>query len=194
MQQFPFPQGDGFGGIASHEVSCRRFVFVLGHDGDRYAEYGRLVGGGSLFEDGPRVTSASTRSTASPSSCLVPSLPFPSLPCLPHRAEGSGCNEFPSLQSAALVGFTRSAGRNDGWLSHSCSFRARASLSMADNGCLLAAFAFAQNQVKLRVRFSLNNLKLDDDVLNIPLFQADQADRLISQALRIRGQAGIESK
>lgn len=79
MQQFPFPQGDGFGGIASHEVSCRRFVFVLGHDGDRYAEYGRLVGGGSLFEDGPRVTSASTRSTASPSSCLVPSLPFPSL-------------------------------------------------------------------------------------------------------------------
>lgn len=74
MQQFPFPQGDGFGGIASHEVSCRRFVFVLGHDGDRYAEYGRLVGGGSLFEDGPRVTSASTRSTASPSSCLVPSL------------------------------------------------------------------------------------------------------------------------
>ena len=60
---------------------------------------------------------------------------------------------------------------------------------MADNGCLLAAFAFAQNQVKLRVRFSLNNLKLDDDVLNIPLFQADQADRLISQALRIRGQA-----
>lgn len=44
---------------------------------------------------------------------------------------------------------------------------------MADNGCLLAAFAFAQNQVKLRVRFSLNNLKLDDDVLNIPLFQAE---------------------
>ncbi len=85
-------------------------------------------------------------------------------------------------------------GRNDGWLSHSCSFRARASLSMADNGCLLAAFAFAQNQVKLRVRFSLNNLKLDDVVLNIPLFQADQADRLIRQALRIRGQAGIESK
>ena len=65
---------------------------------------------------------------------------------------------------------------------------------MADNGCLLAAFAFAQNQVKLRVRFSLNNLKLDDDVLNIPLFQADQADRLIRQALRILGQAGIESK
>lgn len=77
MPQFPFPEGDGFGGIAFHEVSCRRFVFVLGHDGDRYAEYGRLSGGGSLFEDGPRVTSASTRSTASPSSCPVPSLPFP---------------------------------------------------------------------------------------------------------------------
>ena len=71
MQQFPFPQGDGFGGIASHEVSCRRFVFVLGLDGDRYAEYGPLVGGGSLFEDDPRVTSASTRSTASPSSFPV---------------------------------------------------------------------------------------------------------------------------
>lgn len=77
MPQFPFPEGDGFGGIAFHEVSCRRFVFVFGHDGDRYAEYGRLSRGGSLFEDGPRVTSASTRSTASPSSCLVPSLPFP---------------------------------------------------------------------------------------------------------------------
>ena len=49
MPQFPFPEGDGFGGIAFHEVSCRRFVFVLGHDGDRYAEYGRLSGGGSLF-------------------------------------------------------------------------------------------------------------------------------------------------
>lgn len=42
MPQFPFHEGDGFGGIAFHEVSCRRFVFVLGHDGDRYAEYGRL--------------------------------------------------------------------------------------------------------------------------------------------------------
>lgn len=135
MPQFPFPEGDGFGGIAFHEVSCRRFVFVLGHDGDRYAEYGRLSGGGSLFEDGPRVTSASTRSTASPSSCPVPSL---------SPSSGGRLNEFPSLQSAALVGFTRSAGRNDGWLGHSCGFRARAPLSMADNGCLLAAFAFAQ--------------------------------------------------
>ncbi len=39
------------------------------------------------------------------------------------------------------------------------------------------------NQVKLRVRFSLDNLKLDDDVLNIPLFMADQTDRLIGLAL-----------
>lgn len=35
------------------------------------------------------------------------------------------------------------------------------------------------DKVKLRVRFSLDNLKLDDDMLNIPLFMADQADRLI---------------
>lgn len=39
------------------------------------------------------------------------------------------------------------------------------------------------DKVKLRVRFSLDNLKLDDDVLNIPLFMADQADRLIGLAL-----------
>ena len=39
------------------------------------------------------------------------------------------------------------------------------------------------DKVRLRVRFSLNNLKLDDDVLNIPLFMADQADRLICLAL-----------
>ena len=38
-------------------------------------------------------------------------------------------------------------------------------------------------QVKLRVRFSLDNLKLDGDVLNIPLFMADQADRLIGFVL-----------
>ena len=38
--------------------------------------------------------------------------------------------------------------------------------------------------VKLRVRFSLNNLKLDDDVLNIPLFMADQTDKLIGLALK----------
>lgn len=38
-------------------------------------------------------------------------------------------------------------------------------------------------KVKLRVRFSLDNLKLDDDVLNIPLFMGDQADQLIGLAL-----------
>lgn len=37
--------------------------------------------------------------------------------------------------------------------------------------------------VKLRIRFSLDNLKLDNDVLNIPLFMADQTDRLIALAL-----------
>lgn len=33
-------------------------------------------------------------------------------------------------------------------------------------------------QIKLRIRFSLDNLKLDCDVLNIPLFMADQTNRL----------------
>jgi len=37
--------------------------------------------------------------------------------------------------------------------------------------------------VKLRIRFSLDNLKLDDDLLNIPLFMADQCDKLIGLAL-----------
>lgn len=37
--------------------------------------------------------------------------------------------------------------------------------------------------VKLRVRFSLNNLRLDDDLLNIPLFMADHTDKLIGMAL-----------
>lgn len=40
------------------------------------------------------------------------------------------------------------------------------------------------DKVKLRVRFSLNNLKLDDDMLNLPLFMADQADKLIGIALK----------
>ena len=39
------------------------------------------------------------------------------------------------------------------------------------------------DRVGLRVRFSLENLKLDADVLNIPLFMADQANRLIGIAL-----------
>ena len=36
--------------------------------------------------------------------------------------------------------------------------------------------------VKLRIRFSLDNLKRDGDLLNIPLFMADQCDRLIGLA------------
>ncbi len=40
------------------------------------------------------------------------------------------------------------------------------------------------DQVKLRIRFSLENLKLDGDVLNLPLFLADQTDRLIGLALK----------
>ena len=38
-------------------------------------------------------------------------------------------------------------------------------------------------QTKLRIRFSLDNLKLDGDVLNIPLFIADKTDKLIGIAL-----------
>lgn len=44
------------------------------------------------------------------------------------------------------------------------------------------------DKVKLRVRFSLDNLKLDNDMLNIPLFLADHADRLIGLALKTREQ------
>ncbi|MDE2518006.1 MAG: ATP-binding protein [Methanocorpusculum sp.] len=40
------------------------------------------------------------------------------------------------------------------------------------------------DEVKIRVRFSLANLKLDGDVLNIPLFLADSTDKLIGIALR----------
>ena len=40
------------------------------------------------------------------------------------------------------------------------------------------------DKVKLRVRFSLNNLRLDDDVLNIPLFMADYTDKIIGMALK----------
>ena len=39
------------------------------------------------------------------------------------------------------------------------------------------------DKVKLRVRFSLDNLKLDEDVLNITLFMADRTDRLLGLAL-----------
>ena len=41
-----------------------------------------------------------------------------------------------------------------------------------------------KDQTKLHVRFSLDNLKLEDDVLNVPLFMADHADRLIGVALK----------
>ncbi len=40
------------------------------------------------------------------------------------------------------------------------------------------------DKVKLRVRFSLDNLKLDNDMLNIPLFMADHTDQLIGLALK----------
>ena len=40
------------------------------------------------------------------------------------------------------------------------------------------------DKIKLRIRFSLNNLKLDDDVLNIPLFMADHIDSLIDISLK----------
>ncbi|MCK9218034.1 MAG: ATP-binding protein [Firmicutes bacterium] len=41
-----------------------------------------------------------------------------------------------------------------------------------------------KDKVKLRVRFSLNNLRLDNDFLNIPLFMADYTDKLIKMALK----------
>ena len=41
-------------------------------------------------------------------------------------------------------------------------------------------------QTPLSVRFSLDNLRLDGDVLNIPLYMADQADRLIRLALQAK--------
>jgi predicted AAA+ superfamily ATPase len=40
------------------------------------------------------------------------------------------------------------------------------------------------DMVSLRVRFSLHNLKLNGDLLNIPLFMADQTDRLIAMTQR----------
>ena len=39
-------------------------------------------------------------------------------------------------------------------------------------------------QTKLRVRFSMNNLRMDDEVLNIPLFMVDVADNLIRLAMK----------
>ena len=42
------------------------------------------------------------------------------------------------------------------------------------------------DNIKLRIRFSLDNLRLDGDVLNIPLFMADHTKRLIGLALQQR--------
>lgn len=42
-------------------------------------------------------------------------------------------------------------------------------------------------ETKLRVRFSLNNLKFDNGVLNIPLFMADRASTLMGMALAEKG-------
>lgn len=39
------------------------------------------------------------------------------------------------------------------------------------------------DKIKLRIRFSLDNLKLDGDVLNIPLFMAEKTDKIIGMAL-----------
>lgn len=40
------------------------------------------------------------------------------------------------------------------------------------------------DKTKLRIRFSLENLKLDGNLLNIPLFMADNTDKLIDIALK----------
>ncbi len=40
-----------------------------------------------------------------------------------------------------------------------------------------------EDKLSLRIRFSMNNLSLDGDMLNIPLFMADETDRLIGMAL-----------
>ncbi|MBM4236452.1 MAG: ATP-binding protein [Firmicutes bacterium] len=42
-----------------------------------------------------------------------------------------------------------------------------------------------KDDVKLRVRLSLQNLRMDGDLLNIPLFLADETDRLIGLSLEI---------
>ncbi len=42
------------------------------------------------------------------------------------------------------------------------------------------------DKVKLRIRFSLDNLKLDEDMLNIPLFMADHTEKCIRLALDLK--------
>jgi hypothetical protein len=39
-------------------------------------------------------------------------------------------------------------------------------------------------RIKLRISFSLDNLKLDGDLLNIPLFMVDYTDQLVGLALK----------
>ncbi|MDY5304983.1 ATP-binding protein [Fusobacterium gastrosuis] len=41
-----------------------------------------------------------------------------------------------------------------------------------------------KDEVKLKIRFSLDNLKLDDNILNIPIFMADYTKYLISLVLK----------
>lgn len=41
-----------------------------------------------------------------------------------------------------------------------------------------------EDKVKLRIRFSMDNLSLDNDMLNIPLFLADYTDKLIEILLK----------
>ena len=48
----------------------------------------------------------------------------------------------------------------------------------------LIIFDEAQDCPAVSIRFSLANLKLDGDLLNIPLFMADYADKLIGLTLR----------
>ena len=48
------------------------------------------------------------------------------------------------------------------------------------------------DKVKLRIRYSLDNLRLDDDMLNIPLFMAEQTDRLKGLALEQRSRNSNE--
>ena len=46
-----------------------------------------------------------------------------------------------------------------------------------------------KDDIKLRVRFSFENLKLDDDLLNIPLFMVDYTEKIISIAIKkIKGE------
>ena len=42
------------------------------------------------------------------------------------------------------------------------------------------------DEIKLRVRFSFENLTLDGDLLNIPLFMADYSKKIIDIALKKR--------